>query len=477
MSRWLVPAIGFVLALVFATAADATPRLCVAADSGGDSSGPNAPDPRGTTVNFVYAKIDGVWTEPHDVCVAVRFHDSEPHNRYVAFSLWYTAGFYLNLTDAGLPAGTPIAIGLHLPDGAKPVAVQGQWRNGIAAFGDSDFAAEAQTAPWEYVASAYNSDQTAASGTIDCSQAGPTFASTYGGFLRVESVAPDGSLLHEFAALQGAFFESNASVWSFPEPIFDDDNLVRAVSFSVAGCGDHDPKTLEGHLFGFIGLPALAYIGLTPDKLMQGSDLIPGLMQVRDGLTGKREKFSFHVISQGDLAFDPIPGVTFPPLPSGDGPVGILGGSDFSYSKHDLLVETRKANVATFDACRTAGGTVTGAGATIKCRPDPNKPNVTLRTPPRATSSGLEHVGLRVACDEPFAVKVTLARVADGRRIGSGRVHLHSAGAVRVRVKVGGTTRRLLAATRGAIAAKLRFVVTDGSGSARILVRRVTLTK
>lgn len=72
------------------------------ADSGGYSNGANAPDPRGTTVTFVYAKINGVWTEPQNVCVAVRFHDSEPHNRYVAFGLWNTAGFFLDLTGARL---------------------------------------------------------------------------------------------------------------------------------------------------------------------------------------------------------------------------------------------------------------------------------------------------------------------------------------------------------------------------------------
>ena len=86
MSRWLALIVGLAVSLIPATAARATPRLCQPGDSGGYGSAANQPDPNGTSVTFLYAKIDGAWTEPENVCVAVRFHDSDTHNRYIAMN-------------------------------------------------------------------------------------------------------------------------------------------------------------------------------------------------------------------------------------------------------------------------------------------------------------------------------------------------------------------------------------------------------
>jgi hypothetical protein len=369
MSRWLAPFAVVAVLGVAAPTAGATPRLCTPADSGGYGTPASAPNPRGVTITHLYAKIDGLWQEPQNVCVAVRFEISDPNNRYVQYGLWNSGGFYLNLGDEPhLPAGTPISLGLQFPPGAKPVMTSGQYRDGIVAFGDDTIDIQAKTAPWTYVDSAYNPDKTAGSGATDCSKGFTVFRSTFGGFIRVQSLNADGTPSHQFDFFQGTFMEGNGTGAADVGAEFDDKQRVKAVTVHMEGCGDNDVSTLEGHFSAFLAPPMLTFLGFPGNALESAASLFGGLMQIRDlnGTTGVKEQFA--VVKDDDLQFDPIDGVTFTPLPSGPGPHGLFVAADFSYSKHTLVVERRKANVSRFTRCRATGGTPRRHGKTIVCR-------------------------------------------------------------------------------------------------------------
>jgi hypothetical protein len=90
-------------------------------------------------------------------------------------------------------------------------------------------------------------------------------------------------------------------------------------------------------------------------------------MDIRDSRNTKVHDGDYELVKNDDLAFEPIAGITFPPLPSGPGPHGVMLGADFSYSTHDLLVESRKVNVATFKRCKRARRTPRVHGKKITC--------------------------------------------------------------------------------------------------------------
>ena len=356
------------LSLLSPVPASAAPRLCEAADSGGYGSPANQPRPNGVGVAYLYAKLDGQhWVEPPNVCVAITFFDADPMNRYLQLHLWSTAGFYFDLSTAGIPTGTPITLGLSFPPNATPVTAMGQWRDGIVGFGPTTLAIQAKTAPWTYVPSAYNQDQTASSGTIDCTQGSTTWSSTFGGFIRLQSLLPDGSEGHAYDALMGSYSEANSSNLPFPY-LARDQSGGTDVLIDVVGCGDHDPTTLEGHYAGFLAPPALAYLGLGGRVLADGSSFMSSLVRIRDALAGARVSASFRAAHAGDLAFEPINGVTFPPLPSGPGPVGLLARADFSYSQHRLDVQARRANVRVVKRCTGRRATVIKRAGRLVCK-------------------------------------------------------------------------------------------------------------
>lgn len=368
MSRWLAPLFAVALLGVSAPAATATPRLCTLADSHGYGNEANGPNPRGVTISHLYAKIDGVWQEPQNVCVSVRFETANPSNRYIQYNIWNSTGFFFDLTDEPrMPAGTPVSLGLKFPPGAKPVTTSGVYRDGIVAFGDDELDVQAKTAPWTYVDSAYNEDKTAGSGATDCSKGFTTFRSTFGGFIRVQSLNTDGSPSHVFDALQGTFMEGNGTGAPEVTAERDDDLHIKSVTVHMEGCGDHDRSTLEGHFSAFIAPPALSYLGFPGNALESAASLLSGLLQIRDleGTTGVKEHFA--LIKNDDLMFEPIDGVSFAPLPNGKGPHGLFVGADFSYSQHTLAIERRKANVSRFKRCKAAGGVPRRRGMAIVC--------------------------------------------------------------------------------------------------------------
>jgi hypothetical protein len=345
--------------------ASASPRLCTAADSGGYGSTANQPRPNGVTVTYLYAKLDGEhWTEPPGVCVAIGFRDSDPFNRYLQVNLWSAPpGFFFDLSTAGIPTGTPIALGLSLPASATPVMAFGQWADGVVGFGPTEVAIQAKTAPWTYVQSAYNSDQTASSGTIDCSQGSTTWSSTFGSFVRLKNLMPDGTEGGAYSSLIGSFFEANSSNMPFPYLSSDGHVLI-----DVLGCGDKDPKTLEGHFAGFMAPPALAFLGLAGAALDEGSPFMSSLVGVSDAFAGARVDSHIRPAHAKDLAFEPIPGVTFPDQPSGPGPLGLMARADFSYSKHTLDLHVRKANVRLVKNCARRGAKVVRRHGKLRCR-------------------------------------------------------------------------------------------------------------
>lgn len=366
---WLATAAATLgLGLLSPASAAAAPRLCEAADSGGYNSPANQPRPNGVGVSYLYAKLDGQhWVEPPNVCVAITFFDADPMNRYLQLHLWSTSGFYFDLSTAGIPTGTPITLGLSFPPDATPVTAMGQWRDGTVGFGPTTLAIQAKTAPWTYVPSAYNQDQTASSGTIDCSQGSTTWSSTFGGFVRLQSLLPDGSEGHAYDALMGSYFEANTSNLPFPS-LARDQNGGTDVLIDVEGCGDHDPATLEGHFASFLAPPALAYLGLGGRVLADGSSFMSSLVRIRDALAGARVAASFRVAHTGDLAFEPIDEVTFPPLPPGPGPLGVLARADFSYSKHRLDVQARRANILVLKRCARRRATLIKRAGQLVCR-------------------------------------------------------------------------------------------------------------
>jgi hypothetical protein len=365
MSRGLGVLLALCLWLIPIAPASASPRLCTAADSGGYGSEANQPRPNGVVPTYLYAKLDGEhWTEPSGVCVVVGFRDSDPFNRYLQVDLWSTPpNFYFDLTTAGIPAGTPIALGLRLPAGATPVMAFGQWKDGVVGFGPTEVAIQAKTAPWTYVQSAYNSDQTASSGTIDCSQGFTTFRSRFGTFVRLRNLMADGTEGHAYDTLMGSFFEANAS--NMPLPYLSDDGHLL---IDVEGCGDKDPKTLEGHFAGFIAPPALGFLGLNSTALAEGSPFMSSLVRISDSLAGERVVGHVRPAHAQDLAFEPVPGVTFPGQPSGPGPLGLLARADFSYSKHTLDLHVRKANVRLVKRCARRGAKVVRRRGKLRCR-------------------------------------------------------------------------------------------------------------
>ena len=368
MSRRLALPLALLLAALMAPAAAAAPRLCTAEDSHGYSNAANGPNPRGVTVTHLEAKINGVWREPQNVCVSVRFETADPHNRYIQYLIWNSAGFFFDLTDEpAMPAGTPVSLGLQMPADAKPVTTAGQYRDGIAGFGDTSFAVQGKTAPWTYVDSAYNEDKTAGSGVTDCSKGFTTFRSTFGGFIRIQSLNADGSPAGDFNALQGTFMEGNGTGSPEVSVVRDDQRDVSAVQVHMEGCGDDDPSTLEGHFRAFVAPPALSYLGLPGTGLASAGSFLSRLMDIRDSKRTTAVNGDYELVKNDDLAFEPIAGVTFPPLPSGPGVHGVIIGADFSYSKHDLLVERRKANVAAFNRCRHAKRTPRKRGTKIVC--------------------------------------------------------------------------------------------------------------
>src|SRR4051795_9482984 len=115
MARWLGLSLAICLVLASSETAAATPRLCQPGDDGGYSSSANQPRPNGVDVAYLLVKTGrGQWVEPPSasVCVDVTFYDQSPANRYLEVHLWSTAGFFLDLGTAGLPQGTPVALGL-----------------------------------------------------------------------------------------------------------------------------------------------------------------------------------------------------------------------------------------------------------------------------------------------------------------------------------------------------------------------------
>lgn len=370
MGRALAVLLALCLSLVLPATTSAAPRLCQSADSGGFGSEANQPRPNGIGVTYLYAKLDGEnWVEPPGVCVAITYFDRNPLSPYVELHLWSAPpGFYFDLSTAGIPKGTPIALGLSFPPNAVPVTTMGQWRDGVVGFGTDALAIQAQTAPWTYVPSAYNEDQTGSSGHMDCSQGSTTWESTFGGFIGLHSLQQDGTPDPTSNPLMGSYFEANSSNLPFPY-LATDDNGNQAVQIDVEGCGDHDPATLEGHFAGFMAPPALDFLGIGRQALDEGSSFMSSLVRIRDALGGAQVDGSLRAAKAADLAFEPIAGVTFPAVPSDPGPLGLLARADFSYSKHRLDFRARKANVRLVRRCARMRARVVKRRGKLRCRP------------------------------------------------------------------------------------------------------------
>jgi hypothetical protein len=173
----------------------------------------------------------------------------------------------------------------------------------------------------------------------------------------------DGTEGHAYDSLMGSYFEANASNMPFPYLSYDGHLLI-----DVEGCGDKDPKTLEGHFAGFMAPPALSFLGLNATVLDEGSPFMSSLVRVTDALAGEPVVAHIRPAHAKDLAFEPIPGVTFPDQPSGPGPLGLLASADFSYSKHTLDLQVRKANVRLVKRCARRGAKVVRRRGKLRCR-------------------------------------------------------------------------------------------------------------
>jgi hypothetical protein len=448
--RWFAVVVAVGAACVMPSSAAATPVMCT---EYGDN-------PQGITATHLFAKVDGRWIEPANLCVSATVADTVGAGGIITRTL----NLHVNHTGGGgfpntqLPVGTPISLGIELPPGMVILDTLGRWRDGIAVSDGSEVVFQGRTVPWEYHNEAYFGSG------LDCDLEPAIFPSTFSAWIVLNSLHADRTPVLEDEQYAGGFYETNAALAGFPMITVDPAGDPTGVSVGVWGCGDHDPATNEGYFDGFTPISVLRGFGLNGD-ITADEQLLPRLIEIHDNVTDTSVSASFVPVHADDLQLESIPGVTLPAPPRGSGLVGVRMTSAFSYSQHVLVQRAEPRALQRLSACRARGRTPVARGTRILCPP---KVRLSLPRPFRAGRA------LSITCDDACTIR---ARLTTGKTLlATGRGRTRHAGATRVRLRLSAAGRRVLVA-RTALPATLRVAVTDSAGNTAQLKRRLRLER
>jgi hypothetical protein len=450
----LIPVLVVIAAFAYCQPAAAAPALC--------TDHVLSPDTGGITATHLFAKVNGAWIEPQNVCVGISVVPTP-----VAGGT--TRGLYLgvaNTVDGGfpethLPTGTLISLGLHFPPGIQLGQMFGRWRDGVVISDGADTVIQAETVEWDYHGEAYFGGP-----GLNCNLAPTVWPSTFGSYSSLNPLRADGTPDLTPTPFTGAFYESNTVGALFPQIRFDSDGTPIGLEAMVQGCGDHDPTTLEGYFNGFMPVSVLHGYGMT-DQMIDDLDLLQHLFEVYDLSTSSVVNATFAPVHARDMTLEQIPGVQMPAQPDGNGLIGVRTNSEFSYSSHDLVDRARPGAMAAIKNCRAKGRTPGVANGQLTCD------GVKIPLGLHATLSGprvLKRGGtIGISCNN--ACWATAAIVFKGKRLASAASKAATAGSQRLRLRLTNAGRRLLARRR-VLRGLLTVVVTDNDGGRVVLHRR-----
>ena len=419
-------------------------------------------DPRGVVATHLYAKVDGAWIEPRDLCVGVRV------DQRGAIGSYQIRDMYLNVWHASdpaypetkLPPGTLISLGVELPAGMFIERLSGGWPDGRLLSEGQRVVLQGSTTRWDYHHEAYFG------AGLDCSLPPVVWPSTFGAYVTLNPIDADGTPVMSGAPYGGAIYGSNSMVPVYPRLLLDENGTPTGVEVAVEGCGDGDPATNEGFLRGFTPA-ALFHAWGIGDALLRDAAVLQELVEVRDLTTGAPVPATFGLVAPDELALEPVPGVVLPSPPAGSKIAGVRTTADFSYSAHRLVQRGKPSAMRALRRCRSRGGRPVARAGELVCIPDTRPPR------PRLLGRSVVHAGkaVRVLCDEPCDVA---GRVVVGRTtLASGRRKSSRAGTVRLPLRLTAAGRRL--ASGAAIRAVLRVTVTDRAGNRARRTRAVRL--
>ena len=449
-------------ALALPPSASAAPAMCTDHDA----------RPLGVTATHLFAKINGSWVEPQNVCVGVKIEEKPlpggQTSRGLYFGVWNTVdgGF----PETHLPPGTQISVGLHFPDGMRIQQTFGRWLDGVVVSNDADTVIQGKTVRWDYHGEAYFGGP-----GLDCTKQPTTWPSTFTSYSGLNSINADGVPSSDFAQFAGGFYESNTVGALFPTLHLDSSGNPTGLEVQVSGCGDDDPTTLEGYFNGFTPISQFHAIGVT-DEMVQDIALLQGMFEIHDLTTDKPISAQFHPVAPGELTLESVPGVTMPAPPGGPGLLGVRTTSAFSYSEHNLIQRGQASAMAALRNCRAAGGTpqdvngeLTCVGATV-VMPPVVVPFAATLAPLRVLRRG---TAVSVHCSAACSIVAELR--AGGKLLAKGRARGTGAGDVKLAMKLTAAGRRRLK-SRPSVRANLLVTVTDAKG-ARVPLHRSLVLK
>lgn len=223
LARLLALGLALAVVLALASSASAAPVMCT-------SYGAN---PRGVTATHLFAKIDGSWVEPENVCVSVRIDQSGVvggfTTRAMYLGVWNTVDGAFPETH--LPAGTLLSLGLRRPPGMTVQSTSGGWRNSVVLSEGADTVIQARTAPWEYHNEAYFGSG------LDCNIEPAHWLSTFTAYITLNPINADGTPNHASDQYAGGFYEANSIGPAFPRLRTDADGNPTGFEVKVNGCG------------------------------------------------------------------------------------------------------------------------------------------------------------------------------------------------------------------------------------------------
>jgi energy-converting hydrogenase Eha subunit B len=450
----LIPVLAVIAAFVYSQPAAAAPALC--------TDHVLSPDTGGITATHLFAKVNGVWIEPQNVCVGISVVNTP-------LGGGTTRGLFLgvaNTVDGGfpethLPPGTLISLGLHFPPGIQLGQMFGRWHDGVVMSDGTDTVIQAKTVQWDYHGEAYFGGP-----GLNCKLTPTVWPSTFGSYSSLNPLRADGSPDMTPTPFTGAFYESNTVGALFPQIRFDSDGTPIGLEAVVSGCGDHDPTTLEGYFNGFMPVSVLHGYGMT-DQMIEDLDLLQRLFEVYDLSTSSVVNATFTPVHARDMTLEQIPGVEMPAQPNGNALIGVRTESEFSYSTHDLLQRGRPGAVAAIKNCRAKGSTPGVANGQLTCD------GVAIRLGLQAKLFAphvLKRGGtIAISCNN--ACLVAAAIVFKGKRLASAGSKATTAGRQTLRLKLTAASRQLFTGKR-ALRGLLTVVVTDNDGGRVVLHRR-----
>ena len=372
------------------------------------------------TATHLFAKVDGSWVEPEDVCVAVQVRQSGVTGgfttRNMTFGVWNTVdgGF----PETHLPPGTMISLGLRRPPGMTLQAASGIWRGVVMLSEGLDTVIQGRTAPWDYHNEAFFGSG------LDCNVEPVRWPSAFTATATLNPINADGTPNVAQEQYAGGFYESNSVGATFPRLNTDSNGAPTGLEVTVSGCGDPDPSTLEGYFDGFTPISFFRGFGIN-DELLRDTALLQRLIEVRDANTNALISATFGLVAPGELSLEPVPGVALPQPPAGPGLIGVRTTSAFSYSQHVLVQRGKPSAVRALRRCRSKGGKPVAQAGRLVCIPDRKRPRARLLSG-RSLARGTPLV---LSCNEPCAVVATV--MARGRRLATGRRRSTRAGMVR----------------------------------------------